>query len=95
MILQPSVVSQTEYSVAFTLSHLENLRVQATNLGDQLMRVLLVSVPINTQPVRCNIHKLEAKKVMPKVQVQGGWGGGEGGRGEGGGGGGEGRREGA
>lgn len=63
MFLQPSTIKEIDFSSAFTQQYIENLRNEATRMGDQLMRVLLTSTE-NFQEVVVT-EKTELKCIMP------------------------------
>ena len=64
VVMQPSTVAEEDYRIAFTLSYFKKLR-NAAELGDQLMRVLIVSVPvIDKETIHNKLKKVEAKRII-------------------------------
>ena len=62
MFLQPSIVEEIEYHLAFTQQYLHQLRKEAGTSGDNLMQLLVVST-VNGQD--CATEKIRVDGIMP------------------------------
>ena len=69
MFLQPSIVEEIEYHLAFTQQYLHQLRKEAGTSGDNLMQLLLVST-VNGQD--CATEKIRVDGIMPYTFGHGG-----------------------
>lgn len=63
VVLQPSTIEEKELHLAFTQQYIEKMRNEATGVGDQLMRVLLVLTKNDHGDYAA--EKKEVKSIMP------------------------------